>query len=78
MKSNLKKIREDAGLTLRGLSDITGITYPYLHTLESSNANPTLRRAYIISTVLGADIESIWPNEIEFEEVTIVTRRVKQ
>lgn len=60
MKSNLKQIRKEAGLTLQQLADITGVSKSRLHGLERDTQNPSLETACIIARSLDNDVFSIW------------------
>ena len=76
MKNNLKSLRNAAGLSLEELATLCRMTKGGIWELEKG-ANPSLRRAYIISTVLDLPVYEIWPDETEIIEETITLRRVK-
>mgnify|MGYP001953264128 CR=1 FL=1 len=77
MKSNLKKIRQDAGLTLEGLGDMCGLSKSHLHDLEKATGSaPKITTAYAIACVLGKSVYDIWPDETKVVEETIVVRRI--
>ena len=62
MKSNLKKLRKEAGLTLDQLGHLCSVTRQRVHQLEQ-DTNPTLKTAYEIADMLGVAVEDIWPYE---------------
>lgn len=56
MKLNLKAIREERGLTLGDLSEITKISKSNLSVLESGKGNPTLKTIILLSKKLQIPI----------------------
>lgn len=78
MKSNLKRLRNEAGYTLQQIGDMCRRSKAQMHELESDRANPTLKTAYAVSKVLSIPVEEIWPNEIEIVEETVTIRRIKE
>jgi|GEM_PF-3873256 len=78
MKSNLKRLRQDAGLTLQGLADMCGISKSHMHDLEKeSGSAPKITTAYAIAKVLGRSVYEVWPDTTEVVEKTIIVRRIK-
>lgn len=77
MKSNLKQLRNDAGLSLSEIGDMCGRSIAQIHRLESDKANPTLATAYGIATALDVAVEDIWPNTVEMVDETITVRRIR-
>jgi len=75
MKNNLKEFREDAGLTLSQLGGRCGISTGRVRQLEREDANPTLRTAYLISSILTGSVYDIWPDTTEIIEETVTIRR---
>jgi len=75
MKNNLKNIRKEAGLTMRGLGDTTGITASYICDLERGSSIPTLKKAYLLANVLNKSVYDIWPDTTEIIEETVTIRR---
>ncbi len=79
MKNCLKKMRNDANLSLQGLADICGVSKPHIHQLEKEDgSSPTLKTAYAIANVLGKSVYLIWFDTTEIVEETIIVRRVKK
>lgn len=59
---HLYKFRDQAGLTDRGLAELSGISKTQINQIEDGKANPTLRTICILSLALGvspADLFSI-------------------
>ena len=63
MKSNLKKLRKEAGLTLQQLADITGGTKAQLSLLENEKRTPLLKNAYAIAKALDVTVFQIWEDK---------------
>lgn len=68
----IRKIREDKGLTLKRLSEISGITISGLSQIERGVNNPSLATLAKITEVLGVSIISTFVREKE------KTRRVEE
>lgn len=78
MQNNLKTFRQEAGLTLQGLSDICGISKAHIHDLEKEAGScPKLSTAYAISNVLGKTVYEVFPDKTEIIEETVIVRRIK-
>lgn len=59
---HLYEFRDQAGLTDRGLAELSGISKTQINQIEDGKANPTLRTICILSLALGvspADLFSI-------------------
>lgn len=77
MKSNLKQLRQEAGLTLQELGDMCGMSKAHMHDLEKeTGSSPKLTSAYAIAKVLGKTVYEIWPDTTEVVEETIIVRRI--
>ena len=76
MKNNLRNIRKSQGYSLSALGDLCGMSKGHICNLEGDKANPELKTAYKIASVLGKSVTDIWPNETMIEEKTITIRRV--
>lgn len=63
--NNLRKYRENAGLTLQDLANATGISMTMLYYLEKNNRGISYFLADRIAYVLGVPLEEIFP---EFAE----------
>lgn len=67
---NIKKIREQKGLTLYRLEKITGISRAYLYRLENNKTtNPTLNTLYKISVALNVNIKDLFYSTLDIEEL---------
>jgi len=53
--SNVRRVREERGLTLETLADMVGLAYSYLGQIERGQRNPTLDVVERIARALGAD-----------------------
>ena len=76
--SNLKKIREDANLSLSEIGELCDRSKQHMWELEKQDANPTLKIAYAIANVLGKSVYDIWPDKTEVEVEKVIIRRVKK
>jgi len=61
MKSNLKKLRKEAGLTMQQLADKAGTSRGHIHALEKPHSSPTLETAYKVADAININIYEIWP-----------------
>jgi transcriptional regulator with XRE-family HTH domain len=52
---NVRRFRQQQGLTQEQLSEKSGFTQQYLSGLESGRRNPTIVSIYQLATVLGVD-----------------------
>ena len=60
-RSELRKIRREKGLTLRDLSNITGISVGYLcHLEKGTRKNPSIKKMNSISMALNKSISEIF------------------
>lgn len=62
MGARLKRVRVEAGLTLRQLGERCGIAASYLSNLERGGSSPTLATLGKILHALGSDLESFFAN----------------
>ncbi len=56
---NLKRLREDRGLTQEAFADKVGFSQQYLSGLENGKRNPTVITLYEIAKALGASVEDL-------------------
>lgn len=63
----LKEEREKAGLSLRQLSSITGLSNPYISELERDLKNPSIDTLVKLGKALNAPIENILAHEISIK-----------
>lgn len=66
MKSNLKELREAAGLTMQQLGDKAGMVPSQICHLEKDTGNPTLKTACSIAEALNTKVWCIWTNRYLF------------
>ncbi len=67
---NIKKIRENKKLSIRKLSQLTGISRTYLNDLENNRKfNPTLDTLYKISSVLDVNIKKLFYTELDIDNL---------
>lgn len=78
MKNELKRYRQDAGLTLQELADMYGGTKSHCWALERGTSVPTIKTAYAIARVLDKTVYMIWPDKTQIVEETIIIRRVQE
>jgi transcriptional regulator with XRE-family HTH domain len=50
---NVKRIRQEKGLTQEQLAELTGFSQQYLSGLEQGRRNPTIVSLYELATALG-------------------------
>ena len=62
MKSRLRLIRAERGLTQEQLSTAIGVSRQAINALETERHAPSLDLAYRISAALGLPVEDIFPN----------------
>ena len=61
MKSNLKRLRKEAGLTQAELAEKAGVAVSQVCKLEGElHTNPTMRTALLIGKALDVGIFKIW------------------
>ncbi|MGE3335526.1 MAG: helix-turn-helix transcriptional regulator [Rhodospirillaceae bacterium] len=56
---NLKRLREDRGLTQEAFADKVGFSQQYLSGLENGKRNPTVITLYEIAKALGVSVEDL-------------------
>ena len=50
---NVKRIRQEKGLTQEQFADVSGFSQQYISSLERGRRNPTVVTVYELSTALG-------------------------
>lgn len=67
---NIKKIRENKELSIRRLSQLTGISRTYLSDLENNcDVNPTVSILEKIAKALDVNIKTLFYSELDIEEL---------
>ena len=73
MKTNMKKLRDEKGITQAGLANAVDVSRQTILFMEKGKYNPSLRLAWRISQILGKPVEEVFsfddedwrvPNEI--------------
>jgi len=59
LSANIKRLREDAGLSQKALAEISGVPRPTIAHLESGQANPTLTVALKVAAALGVGVDNL-------------------
>ncbi len=62
MKSRLKLLRAEHGLTQEDLAQRIGVSRQAINALETERHDPSLDLAYRIAAALGVSVELIFPN----------------
>ena len=67
MKTRIKELREENGLTQQGLADIVDVTRQTILFLEKGKYNPSLRLAWSIARVFGKPLEDVFSFDDEVD-----------
>ena len=62
MKSRLRVLRAERGLTQEQLSAAIGVSRQAINALETERHDPSLDIAYRIAAALGLEVEEVFPN----------------
>jgi transcriptional regulator with XRE-family HTH domain len=69
--ANLRRVREERGLTLQAVADRTGLSVSYLSEIEQSKKRPSLKTARKIAESLGLPLSNLLPSQpVEEEQAT--------
>lgn len=68
LSANIKRLREDAGLSQKALADQSGVPRPTIAHLESGQANPTLSVVLKVAAALGVGVDHL----VETTEAPVV------
>ena len=60
ISNNLKKLRQNAGMTQQQLADIVGVTRQTIIAIEANKYSPSLEVAFIIAQVLRVKIDDVF------------------
>lgn len=64
MKNKIKQIRQSFGLSQDALAQKAGVSRPFLSTIETGTAIPTVKNAMKIAGVLGCTVDELFaPDE---------------
>ncbi len=67
MRTRIKELREEKGITQQGLADIVDVTRQTILFLEKGKYNPSLRLAWKISEVFNKNINEVFSFDDERE-----------
>jgi transcriptional regulator with XRE-family HTH domain len=59
----LKQWRERRGLSLRQLGELSGVSYPNLHGIETGKLDPRLSTLERLARALGISVRDLFPSE---------------
>jgi|SRR5690606_813153 len=59
LAANIKRLREEAGLSQKGLAELSGVPRPTIAHLESGQANPTLSVVMKVAAALCVNIDGL-------------------
>lgn len=65
MRNWLRSIREIKGYSEKKVAELSGISQPMYHWIETGEKNPSVQTARRISKVLGFDWQLFFPEEKE-------------
>lgn len=65
MKSRLRLLRAEHGLTQEDLAQRAGVSRQAINALEAERHDPSLDLAYRIASVFGVTVEHVFPNPHE-------------
>lgn len=60
IRSSLKKVREEKGMTVRKLEEISGISKSQINNIENNNTIPTIWVLEKIAHALNVDIKELY------------------
>ena len=60
MRTRIKELRDEKGLTQQGLADIVDVTRQTILLMEKGKYNPSLRLAWNIAQVFGKPLEEVF------------------
>ncbi|HXS16107.1 MAG TPA: helix-turn-helix transcriptional regulator, partial [Polyangiaceae bacterium] len=59
LSANIKRLREEAGLSQKALAEVSGVPRPTIAHLESGQANPTLTVVLKVAAALGVGVDNL-------------------
>jgi len=60
LRTRIKELRDEKGLTQQGLADIVDVTRQTILFMEKGKYNPSLRLAWNIAQVFGKPLEEVF------------------
>jgi len=67
LRTRIKELRDEKGLTQQGLADIVDVTRQTILFMEKGKYNPSLRLAWSIAQVFGKPLEEVFSFDDERE-----------
>jgi transcriptional regulator with XRE-family HTH domain len=64
----LRVLRKQKSLTLRELEEQIGISYKFIHELESGRKYPNVKHAMSISRFFGVSLDMLLKDELDLDE----------
>ena len=66
----IKELRKKSGLSIKKLSELTGLSRSYLYGLENNkNFNISLDKLYKISTALNVNVKDLFYTSLDIEDL---------
>jgi transcriptional regulator with XRE-family HTH domain len=62
VRTNLKILRDTAGISLRDLQEMTGISYSQIHKMEHGKAVPTDQEVIRLCAALSCTYDMLYPD----------------
>ncbi len=60
MQNNVRRLREEQGITQKELGELTGVSRQAINAVETGKFDPSIWLAYDIARVFNSSIESIF------------------
>lgn len=70
--ANIRRIRQERGLTLKQLGDMVGVSEAYIRTYESGRRNPKIKSLEALAQALAGNVEVL--NNSEFDGIKAMHR----
>lgn len=64
IKSNLKSIRKEKGITVRQLAELSGCSRTYISDIENNHKIPTIYTLCLLAVALGVKPEELYSYEV--------------
>ena len=78
MKSNLKLLREKAGIRHCEMAKLLGVTQPTYTIFEQKGYFEGLKKAYAVAEVLGVSVYDVWPDDSEELRVKNIGKKLEK
>ncbi len=60
MQNNVRKLREDRGLTQKELGECVGVSHQAINAIETGKFDPSVWLAYDLACLFGVSIEALF------------------